>query len=125
MKGVQPMSPAAYDDELAKPRPERCNESCEGLKIFHSSASFDEAMDNTIPDQIRLFFPPRRVRRHVYPDLQHVARGHAPGPNQAAKHGLHCRSLPDDEVGSFSRFARPQVLPGGRMRWMDAQEVDI
>jgi hypothetical protein len=98
MKAVQPVGPPAHDDEMAKPRPESCHEPSEGLEILHSAASFDEAMDNTLSDQVRLLSPARRVRRHVDPDLQYVARGHAVRPYDASKHRLRRWRLPDDDV---------------------------
>lgn len=98
MKAVEPVSPPAHDDELAKPRPERRHEPSEGLEILHSAASFDEAMEDTLPDQVRLFSPARRVRDHVDPDLQHVARGHALLPHHSSEYRLRRGGLPHDDV---------------------------
>jgi hypothetical protein len=63
----------AHDDQLTEPGSERRQEPREGLEILQSEASFDEPVEDTLVDQLRVFSPPRRVSRHVDPDLQHIA----------------------------------------------------
>jgi hypothetical protein len=61
MKAMQPVSPAAHNHQLTEPRSERGEEAREGLRVVHSAPSLDDAIQDALPDDVRLFAPPRRV----------------------------------------------------------------
>jgi hypothetical protein len=95
------------------------------LEILHSPASLDDPVQDALSDHVRLLPSARGVRRHVNPDLENVACGHAFRPHQATEDGLQCRRLPDNDVRGLAGGADSEVLPCCKVRRLEALDVDV
>src|SRR5687768_15114182 len=75
--------------------------------------STHQAIEDTLTNQIRLFFPLSRVTGNIQPNLQDVAISEPVRANDCAKNRFGRLRLPNNDVRNLSSRGRHKMLPGG------------